>query len=124
MRISGRILALSMGLLGGTLVTQDANAWSYYWSKSEVKTGSWKVCMRFASDTARTQHLAKIKQDRLAVSGELNGMSATITCIGTAGPAIAVIMVVADTVNDAAARQLHTDLVKYITGITCFEGCG
>jgi len=106
-------LAAAAVLLAAALfaVPQRANAWAFYWSKVEVQTSSWQTCMAIASKQAQQNHLAQIKRSNLDVSGNLNGSSATITCIGTGGnsKAMAVVMVVGDA--DAPVRKLRDDLV-------------
>lgn len=49
-----------------------ANAWSFYWSKIEVQTSSWKGCMSIASGVAQKQNLAQVKRTDLAVTGSRN----------------------------------------------------
>ena len=77
--------------------------------------------MNFASDTARHSNLANIKRDNLGVSGSRNGISVTLTCIGTGGnsPAMAVVIVVGD--SDQPTHQLHNELVGFITSVGCID---
>ena len=99
-------------LLGGLFgAANNANASSFYWSKVEVQTSSWKNCMNIASAVSNKQHLANVKRDNLAVTGTANGASATITCVGTGGnsKAMAIVMVVGDA--DGPVRQLRDLLV-------------
>ena len=62
-----------------------ANAWSFYWSKVEVQTSSWKGCMNIAYGVAQKHNLTQVKRTDLAVTGSRTGASATVTCIGTGG---------------------------------------
>ena len=91
-----------------------ANAWSFFWSKVEVQTSSWKGCMNIAYGVAKKHNLAQVKRTDLAVTGSRNGSSATVTCIGTGGKskAMAVVMVVGD--SDRPVRQLRDDLANAI----------
>ena len=116
------VLAVTL-LLGGLLCTPaPAHAYSFYWSKVEVHAVPWRVCMSFAYDSTNQLGLSQVRRDNLAVTGSRNGADATITCIGTAGKAMAVIMVVGDV--DQPVRQLRDDLVAKITGMVCFDtGC-
>ena len=115
------ILAVTL-LLGGMMGTSaSAHAYTFYWSKVEVKTASWQACMNFANTVASQLSLSQIRRDNLAVTGSRNGADATITCIGTGGNshAMAVIMVVGD--SDQPVRQLRDDLANQITRIQCFD---
>ena len=91
-----------------------ANAWSFYWSKVEVQTSSWKGCMNIAYGVAQKHNLTQVKRTDLAVTGSRTGASATVTCIGTGGnsKAMAVVMVVGD--SDGPVRQLRDDLANAI----------
>ena len=121
--MNSRKLALALTLLlGGMMGTSaSAHAYTFYWSKVEVKTASWRTCMNFANTTATHFNLSQIKRDNLAVTGSRNGADATVTCIGTGGNshAMAVIMVVGD--SSQPVLQLRDDLVGYITKIQCID---
>lgn len=117
-----RLIPVVTLLLGGIMcAAAPAHAYSYYWSKVSVKSSSWQTCMRFASDTARNSNLANVKRDNLGVSGTRNGISVTLTCIGTGGnsPAMAVVIVVGD--NDQPTHQLQNELVAFITKVGCID---
>ena len=116
-----RFIAIATLLFGGMMAAAPAHAYSYYWSKVEVNATAWRTCMNFANDTASHSNLAQVKRDNLSVSGTRNGISVTITCIGTGGnsPAMAVVIVVGD--SDQPTHQLHNDLVGYITKIHCID---
>ena len=46
-------------LLGGFFgAANNANAWSFYWSKVEVQTSSWQKCMTIAFGVSKKQNLA------------------------------------------------------------------
>lgn len=119
MNLRRLILAVTL-LLGGIMsASSTAHAYSFYWSKVEVKSNSWQTCMNFANTTATYFNLSQVRRDNLAVTGSRNGADATLTCIGTAGRAMAVIMVVGE--SDQPVRQLRDDLVNYITKIQCID---
>lgn len=105
-------IAAAAVLLGVALFAapQRAHAWSFYWMKVEVQAPSSQACMNFAYTIAEEHHLALIKRSSQDVTGNLNGNSATITCIGSGVNAkpTAVVMVVGD--GDALVRQLRDDL--------------
>jgi hypothetical protein len=77
--------------------------------------------MNFASDVARSQGLLQIKRTSLDVSGNRNGASETITCIGTGvnSKAMAVVMVFGDA--DAPVRKLRDDLAASIVKIVTID---
>ncbi len=99
------------------VLARPAQAWSFYWSKVNVKSSSWQDCMSFAQDAARHENLQQIQRTNLDVKGSRNGSLATITCIGTGcnSPALAVVMVVGDA--EPPVHQLRDALVSYITGV-------
>src|SRR5579883_2188946 len=96
-----RPLALRAVVMACALLApaRPALAWSFYWSKVNVKSSSWQDCMSFSYGAAQNEHLQKIQRNNLDITGYLNGNLATLTCIGTGGnsPAMAVVMVVGDT---------------------------
>ena len=115
-RLRANVLLAPALLLSGFFGTADeAQAWSFYWSKVEVQTSSWSSCMSMAHAVAARRNLTQLRRDNLAVSGSVNGASATITCIGTGGnsKAMAVVMVVGDV--DGPVRQLRDQLVTAVT---------
>ena len=85
MRLYKSAVCAALMLAAVFAVPDRANAWTFYWSKVEVKTSSWQTCMSFANGEAQRKHLTNIQHNNLAVSGTLNGNLATITCIGTGG---------------------------------------
>lgn len=93
---------------------RTADAWAFYWSKIEVQTTSWQDCMTIAYDVAQTYHLGSLRRTGLAVTGDRDGASANVTCIGTGGNsrAMAVVMVVGD--SEGPVRQLRDDLANEI----------
>ena len=121
MNSRGSIFAITVLLAAMMAVSASAHAYSFYWSKVEVKTTSWQTCMNFANTTVSQLNLSHIQRSNLAVTGSRNGADATITCIGTGGSshAMAVVMVVGD--SDQPVRQLRDDLVARITGIQCID---
>jgi hypothetical protein len=117
-----RLIPVVTLLLGGIMcAAAPAHAYSWYWSKVEVKTSSWKTCMNFASDAARHSNLTNVKRDNVGVGGTRNGISVAITCVATGGnsPAMAVVIVVGD--SDQPTHQLHNDLVAFITKVGCID---
>lgn len=94
--------------------SSTADAWAFYWSKTDVQTGSWQNCMTIAYNSGQKSHLTQLKQTNLAITGVRNGASATVTCIGTSGgsKAMAVVMVVGD--SDGLVRQLRDELANEI----------
>ena len=106
----------SLVLIAALFLANHARGASFYWSKVEVQTASWKGCMNVAYGVAQKQHLTQLKRDNLEVSGYANGVFATITCVGTGGnsKAMAVVMVVGDSGAGAAVRQLRDNLATAV----------
>lgn len=67
-----RTLTATSMFLGCTLliVAPPARAWSFYWSKVNVKSSSWQDCMSFAHDAVLSEHLQKIQRNNLEVKGD------------------------------------------------------
>jgi len=107
MKCRNLLLCPTLLLSGFFGAANNANAWSFYWSKVEVQTSSWQKCMTIAFGVSKKQNLANVKRDNLGVTGTANGASATITCVGTGGnsKAMAIVMVVGDV--DGPVRQLR-----------------
>ena len=117
------VIASIVLLIGATMpATPPPNCpVSLYWASARVKTAKVPACLRFARDTASFAHLQNIRVAGDEVAGTTPDSYAAMTCIGTNGNAIAMVMVASS--NSSSAQDLRNKLRDHIAGIICFEGC-
>jgi len=119
---AGVVFVMALMIGAGAPATPPPNCSAFlYWASPRVKTAKLPACLRFAKDTMNFYHLQNIRVSADEVAGTTSDSYAAMTCIGTNGNAIAMVMVSSS--NGNSAMDLRNKLRDHVQGIICFEGC-
>jgi hypothetical protein len=118
--LQSRLLVLSALMAGAAMMApQGANAAALYWTKTPVKSASFKTCLSFASSAMRAAGMQSIRVSAMEVAGSRGAMYAAITCFSTAPRASAIVMAVGDDL--AETRRLSEELQGKIARVTIID---